>query len=65
MKHPLPARTRLRAFVIGLAFAAFGSSTSGRAATPPVAAPEPQEVAPGVWLIPGGILPNRQPDGNS
>ncbi len=31
------------------------------------APPPPQAhlVAPGVWLIPGGILPKRQPDGNT
>jgi glyoxylase-like metal-dependent hydrolase (beta-lactamase superfamily II) len=27
--------------------------------------PEPQAVAKGVWLIPGGILPEREPDGNT
>ncbi|MBS0295688.1 MAG: MBL fold metallo-hydrolase [Proteobacteria bacterium] len=27
--------------------------------------PKPQALAPGVWLIPGGILPKRQPDGNT
>jgi glyoxylase-like metal-dependent hydrolase (beta-lactamase superfamily II) len=27
--------------------------------------PQAQLVAPGVWLIPGGILPRRQPDGNT
>jgi glyoxylase-like metal-dependent hydrolase (beta-lactamase superfamily II) len=27
--------------------------------------PQPQLVAPGVWLIPGGIRPNREPDGNT
>lgn len=31
--------------------------------TPP--APKPQPVATGVWLIPGGMLPGRQPDGNT
>jgi len=29
------------------------------------AAPQAQSIAPGVWLIPGGIRPNRQPDGNT
>jgi glyoxylase-like metal-dependent hydrolase (beta-lactamase superfamily II) len=38
--------------------------------TPPVQAvqappPVPEAVADGVWLIPGGFLPNRQPDGNT
>ncbi len=31
--------------------------------TPP--APAAQSIAKGVWLIPGGMLPNRQPDGNT
>lgn len=34
-------------------------------ATQPIAPPQAQAVAPGVWLIPGGILPKRQPDGNT
>jgi glyoxylase-like metal-dependent hydrolase (beta-lactamase superfamily II) len=29
------------------------------------APPAPQPLAQGVWLIPGGILPDRQPDGNT
>ncbi len=29
------------------------------------APPEAQPVAPGVWLIPGGFLPRREPDGNT
>jgi glyoxylase-like metal-dependent hydrolase (beta-lactamase superfamily II) len=31
----------------------------------PVDAPVPQAIAPGVWMIPGGIRPDRQPDGNT
>ncbi len=27
--------------------------------------PQPRELATGVWLIPGGIVPDRQPDGNT
>jgi glyoxylase-like metal-dependent hydrolase (beta-lactamase superfamily II) len=54
-----------RTVVAGLATAALGITVAAQAAPPPVAAPEPQEVAPGVWMIPGGVLPNRQPDGNS
>jgi glyoxylase-like metal-dependent hydrolase (beta-lactamase superfamily II) len=27
--------------------------------------PDGEQVAPGVWLVPGGIRPDRQPDGNS
>ena len=29
------------------------------------APPQPQAIAAGVWLIPGGIPPNREPDGNT
>jgi glyoxylase-like metal-dependent hydrolase (beta-lactamase superfamily II) len=35
------------------------------AAEPPAAGPVAQPVAPGVWWVPGGIRPDRQPDGNS
>jgi glyoxylase-like metal-dependent hydrolase (beta-lactamase superfamily II) len=54
-----------RSLVAGTAAASFAIATAALAAPPPVAAPEPQELAPGVWMIPGGIRPNRQPDGNS
>ena len=50
---------------IGITLAALGTFTPGWPGTNPVAAPAPRDVAPGVWLIPGGIPPNRQPDGNS
>ena len=33
-------------------------------ATPPPS-PTPEELAPGVWLIAGGFLPDREPDGNT
>ena len=51
----------------GLVLAALAVSP---AAAQPAAAtappkPEAQAIAPGVWLIPGGILPRRQPDGNT
>jgi glyoxylase-like metal-dependent hydrolase (beta-lactamase superfamily II) len=45
--------------------ASFGFAAAAQAATSPVIVPAPQEVADGVWLIPGGIRPNRQPDGNT
>ena len=51
-------RTALAAFM-----ALWLAPIPARAETPPP--PKPQPVAPGVWLIPGGILPNRQPDGNT
>jgi len=54
-----------RTMVAGLALAALGTAAETQAVTSPVVAPEPLEVAPGVWMIPGGIPPNRQPDGNS
>lgn len=31
----------------------------------PVPLPTPQDLLPGIWMIPGGMLPGRQPDGNS
>lgn len=43
----------------------FGSVAAAETATAPASAPEAQEVSDGVWLIPGRMLPNRQPDGNS
>ena len=50
---------------IGITLAALGTFTPGWPDTNPVAAPAPQSVATGVWLVPGGIPPDRQPDGNS
>jgi glyoxylase-like metal-dependent hydrolase (beta-lactamase superfamily II) len=50
---------------VGIALAALGTFTPGWPGTNPVAAPAPRDVAPGVWLIPGGFPPDRQPDGNS
>jgi glyoxylase-like metal-dependent hydrolase (beta-lactamase superfamily II) len=50
---------------IGITLAALGTFTPGWPGTDPVAAPAPRDVAPGVWLVPGGIPPDRQPDGNS
>ncbi len=44
------------------------SLIAGAAIAEPLPAPPPplaQLVAPGVWLIPGAILPKRQPDGNT
>ena len=49
-----------------LAFAAVLSALALPAAAQDAPTPpKPQAVAPGVWLIPGGILPKRQPDGNT
>jgi glyoxylase-like metal-dependent hydrolase (beta-lactamase superfamily II) len=39
--------------------------TTAWAAEPPAVAAAAVPVAPGVWLVPGGIRPDRQPDGNS
>ena len=50
---------------IWITLAALGTCTPGWPGTSPVAAPAPRDVAPGVWLIPGGFPPDRQPDGNS
>lgn len=53
----------MRATVILAVFVATLASASALAddTTPP----QPQSVVPGIWLIPGGIRPNRQPDGNT
>lgn len=50
---------------LGITLAALGTFTPGWPDTNPVAAPAPQGVATGVWMVPGGIPPDRQPDGNS
>ncbi len=42
-----------------------GLVSVGRAEVPAVPVPAPQQVTQGIWLIPGGVLPNRQPDGNT
>lgn len=48
--------------LIALAALALLAPRSVDAQTPK---PTAQAVAPGVWLIPGGIAPRRQPDGNT
>ncbi len=50
---------------IGLVLAALALSAPAWPGTETVAAPPLQEIAPGLWLVPGAILPDRQPDGNS
>lgn len=45
------------------ALAAVLIACAARAADPPQ--PEATLIAKGVWLIPGGIVPGRQPDGNT
>ncbi len=50
---------------IGITLAALGTCTPGWPGTEPVAAPAPRDVAGGVWLVPGGIPTDRQPDGNT
>ncbi len=50
---------------IGLALAALALSTPAWPGTAAVTAPQPEIVAPGVWLVPGAILADRQPDGNT
>lgn len=49
----------------GFMLAALVATSPALPGTDTVAAPAPREVAPGVWLVPGGILPDRQPDGNT
>jgi len=50
---------------IGLVLASFGTVASAWATAGSTPAPAPQELFHGVWMIPGGIVPDRQPDGNS
>ena len=49
------------------ALAVLTLAVAARAETAPPAnpAPEPQAVVRGIWLIPGGIPPRREPDGNT
>jgi len=51
--------TCLRLLLVALPIAA------ARADSPPSPAPDPMPVAPGVWLVPGSMTADRQPDGNS
>jgi glyoxylase-like metal-dependent hydrolase (beta-lactamase superfamily II) len=50
---------------IGIVTAVVATASIAAAAAGPSAVPVPQAVAPGVWMIPGGIRPDRQPDGNT
>lgn len=50
---------------IGLGIIAAATFPGVRAGADAIAAPVAQEVLRGVWMIPGGIRPDRQPDGNS
>lgn len=59
-----PAVTRWAC--IGLAAVTLGIAAPAKPATGTrERPPETSEIAQGVWWIPGGIRPNRQPDGNS
>ncbi|MEY2919318.1 MAG: hypothetical protein RL261_623 [Pseudomonadota bacterium] len=49
----------------GMLLAALVATSPAWPGTDTAAAPAPRAVAPGVWLVPGGILPDRQPDGNT
>ena len=50
---------------IGLGIIAVATFPGARAGADAMTAPAAREVARGVWMIPGGIRPDRQPDGNS
>ncbi len=61
-----------RAFFLALCSALFCAHTTVAApASAPTPAsssapnPQPESLAKDIWLIPGGILPNRRPDGNT
>ena len=59
-------RTRAPA-AAALLFCTLAGTAWGQATPAPVAPvpPEPQALAKDAWLIAGGFLPNRQPDGNT
>ena len=64
----IASRGFLRAVLCAaVACSGLAASTAGRAAAQAdtTASPAAQVVTTGVWLIPGGIRPNRQPDGNT
>jgi glyoxylase-like metal-dependent hydrolase (beta-lactamase superfamily II) len=42
-----------------------GTLSAAWADAAPVPIPAPLKVVPGVWMIPGGVLTNHEPDGNS
>jgi len=48
-----------------LALALCGTLSIAWVRAAPIASPGPVVIAPGVWMIPGGMLANREPDGNS
>jgi glyoxylase-like metal-dependent hydrolase (beta-lactamase superfamily II) len=48
-----------------LSIGVLGFSTVACAATVTEPAPQAQQIAAGVWLIPGGMRADREPDGNS
>jgi glyoxylase-like metal-dependent hydrolase (beta-lactamase superfamily II) len=50
---------------VAVGVACLGGTPVGTSAATAPAEPAPQLLAPGVWLISGGILPDREPDGNS
>lgn len=50
---------------IGVALTALGTLAMACSVAAPIEAPTPQELAPGVWMIAGGVRADREPDGNS
>src|SRR6266481_2385674 len=52
-------------YSIGLAVTSLGIASLGWAGATSIVPPTPREVAQGVWLIAGAIIPNREPDGNT
>jgi len=52
-------------YPIGLVITALGITSLGWADTTSIGPPTPRELAQGVWLIPGAMNPNREPDGNT
>ena len=50
--------------ILTLALIAWMAAAAQSSAETP-AAPEARQIASGVWMIPGGFLPKREPDGNT
>jgi glyoxylase-like metal-dependent hydrolase (beta-lactamase superfamily II) len=56
----MPIRYRIAIVVMTLS-----AASMGWAAPSPIPSPIPVEVARGVWIVQGSMIPNREPDGNS
>ena len=55
-------RTGSLLFIATRVLATLARGAPGAAQVP---IPQARELAPGAWLIPGGMAPDREPDGNT